>query len=329
MVRRRYFVGWMCLAVFTAAGGTLAAPPTDVVRNDWYFRESLGAIRDWDAIVGRVYLQQDKAPRPVFPVPTDGKASAWPSPMPLRLWPIANLPPRTTVRVDGGAMHIERTGPDGKPASQAVPAAEATLSCAHPGGGGKEWIYAAIERRFEWLTVARPKAASLAVDVVGHEELGRGRGDLTVTLRNATSKPLTVALRVDFHCVKEDRRLADRSVVLQPGASEACKVPVEIVRPGGGLIAVRVGVEGEVYWIPLFTYAENVAGVLGGIEKALADPPDAAAGKRLDDLKRETAAWEADGSAGTPRRGEVCSNRPARCATRCCSGGFPSTDCCW
>jgi len=144
MAQRRYFVGWMCLAVFAAPGGTLAAPPTDVVRNDWYFRESLGAIRDWDAIVGRVYPQQEKAPRPAFPVPTDGKASVWPNPIPRRLWPTANLPPRTTVRVDGGAMQIERIGPDGKPASLAVPAAEATLSCAHPGGGGKEWIYAAI-----------------------------------------------------------------------------------------------------------------------------------------------------------------------------------------
>lgn len=129
--RRPGFVGWMCLMVFTAAGATRAAPPADVVRNDWYLRESLGAIRDWDAIVGRIYPQQGQAPQPVSPVPIDGKAGAWPNPVPFRLWPTADPPPRITVRVDGGAMQIERTGPDGKPASQAVPAAEAMLSCAH------------------------------------------------------------------------------------------------------------------------------------------------------------------------------------------------------
>jgi len=38
---------------------------------------------------------------------------------------------------------------------------------------------------------------------------------------------------------------------------------------------VRVGVEAEVYWLPLFTHAEDVAGVLAGIEKTLADVPAA------------------------------------------------------
>jgi hypothetical protein len=180
----------MCLAIFAAAGAALAAPPADVVRNDWYLRESLGTIRDWDAMVARVYPQKEKAPQPVFPVPADGKTGAWPNPVPFRLWPTADMPPRITVRVAGGAMQIERTGPDGKRGSQAVPAAE--------------------------------------------------------------------------------------------------------------LIVVRVAVESEVYWIPLFTYAEDVAGVLAGIEQAFADVPDAAAAKRLDELNREAVAWEPDGAGRNP-----------------------------
>jgi hypothetical protein len=285
-------VGWICLAVFTAFEALPAAPPPDVVRNDWYLRASLGAIRDWDALIARVYPLKEKTPQPVFPVPLDGNVVAWPNPIPLRFWPAAGPPPRVTVRLDGGAIQVERMRPGENPARQSVPASEAVLSCAHPGGGGKEWIYAAIERRFERLTVARPQAAPLAVDVAGHEELGRGRSELTVTVRNASSKRLTAALRVDFHAIEEDRALAERTVTLPPGATEACRISVEIRQPGGGLMVVRVGAEGDVCWMPLFTYAEDVAGLLSGIEQARADLPDAAAAQRLDELKREAAAWE-------------------------------------
>jgi hypothetical protein len=300
MDQRLYFLDWMCLTVVLAVGATHAAPPTNVVLNDWYLRESLGAIRDWDAIVGRVYPQKEKAPQPVFPVPADGKASVWLNPVPVRLWPTANPPPHITVRLNGRAMQIQRTGPDRKQGPEVAPTAEAMLSYSHPGGGGKDWIYAAIERRFERLTIACPKAAPLALDVAGQEELGRGRSNLTVTLRNATAKLLTPTLRVDLHSVEEDCVVTDRAVLLHPGATETCKIPVEIRRSGGGLIVVRVDLKDDVYWIPLFTYAENVVGVLAGIEKTLADVSNAAAAKRLDALKGEVAAWESDGAGRDP-----------------------------
>jgi len=72
-------------------------------------------------------------------------------------------------------MQFVQAGPDGKPASQAVPAAEARLSCAHPGGGGKEWIYAPLNARFRAADRRSSRSAALAVDVAGHEDSARPR----------------------------------------------------------------------------------------------------------------------------------------------------------
>jgi hypothetical protein len=52
-----------------------------MVRNDWYLRESLEAIRDWEVLMKRVYPRKEKTPQPVFPVPVDDKPAAWPNPV--------------------------------------------------------------------------------------------------------------------------------------------------------------------------------------------------------------------------------------------------------
>ena len=207
MDRRSHRVGWMCLTIFLAAGtgsrrsasgrGLQRLVFAGVPRRD----PRLGGHRN-----SRLPAES-AGERAAAGFSRPGGRQSGPVAQPHSTPAVAGRGSAATYHGASGRRDhaVVQAGPDGKPASQAVPAAEARLSCADPGGGGKEWIYAAIERRFERLTVARPKAAALAVDVAGHEELGRGRGDLTVTLRNATAKPLIVA--------------AARRVPLRPGGS--------------------------------------------------------------------------------------------------------------
>jgi len=55
----------------------------DVVREDWYFRESLGAIRDWESILARwEEATPERARTPVLPVPAGGEVVVWPNPIP-------------------------------------------------------------------------------------------------------------------------------------------------------------------------------------------------------------------------------------------------------
>ena len=69
----------VCLAV---------APGREMARRDWYLRESLRAIRDWEAILAEWEQATPEEQRtPALPVPTDGEAVEWPNPIPLRLLP--------------------------------------------------------------------------------------------------------------------------------------------------------------------------------------------------------------------------------------------------
>ena len=61
------------LVCLVAVPGRCAAPVDDTVRDDWYFRESLSAIRDWEAILDRWEKTTPEAKRtPSLPVPGDG-----------------------------------------------------------------------------------------------------------------------------------------------------------------------------------------------------------------------------------------------------------------
>ena len=79
------------LACLWCVGGLEAGPPpdaADMARADWDYRESLAAIRDWDAVLagGAEALGVD-GDVPMFPVPSDGRDVPWPNPIPARLIP--------------------------------------------------------------------------------------------------------------------------------------------------------------------------------------------------------------------------------------------------
>ncbi len=80
-IRRLYHLALLAAATLAVAwislGKTTKVHGSEVVRNDWYFRESLRAIRDWETILAR--WEQDKPPQavpPTFPVPPAAKTSS-------------------------------------------------------------------------------------------------------------------------------------------------------------------------------------------------------------------------------------------------------------
>ena len=85
-------VGWPRLAALLVAltliAPAAAAGPPDIVREDWYLRESLSAIRDWEEILAHWQKTLPEAERtPKLPVPNNGQAVVWPNPIPTSLLP--------------------------------------------------------------------------------------------------------------------------------------------------------------------------------------------------------------------------------------------------
>lgn len=86
-----------------------AAAPAGIVREDWYFRETTRAIRDWERVLakGDSALPEGNDP-PTFPVPTDGEPVSWPNPIPRLLLPPGEVPEEVRVRLEGDRVAVAR-----------------------------------------------------------------------------------------------------------------------------------------------------------------------------------------------------------------------------
>ena len=97
-------VFWIIVVLAASGARAWAAPPfSEVAVGDWYFRESLVAIDDWETILVEREAEVAEADRiPVFPVPDDGSPVAWPNPVPQSLLPSGarDNPVRLQVDVD-------------------------------------------------------------------------------------------------------------------------------------------------------------------------------------------------------------------------------------
>ena len=127
----------VCVYLLAAAAAAPAADsPATIVRRDWYFRESLTAIRDWEKLLAAWETRTPK-PRqvPVFPVPADGKPAAWPVPIGPTLWPGRSGPPRVQVRQDAAKVRVDQQGGEGKVSASDATAGQTVTGCKHPGGG--------------------------------------------------------------------------------------------------------------------------------------------------------------------------------------------------
>ena len=183
-----------------------AASADTMVRGDWYFRESLSAIRDWEAILTR--WEQEAPPRarvPVFPVPIDGGVVDWPNPIPLLLLAAEDRHLRERVRWVEGKIEIEHSRPRGGVERERFAPGQPIVGYKHPGGGGKDQWYHVYERKFDELTTFVAKPSPLAVQLPSPLDLKRGRGEVPVTLRNVTSRTLLIELSLELDTPQKSR----------------------------------------------------------------------------------------------------------------------------
>ncbi len=153
-----------------SVSGMASGMAFDRVRDDWYFRESLGAIRDWEEILAGWEKRTPEADRtPRFSLPASGAPAEWPNPFPCLLLPAADRG-RPVVRLRAVDRKIEVLRARGEEALArriAVPG-QTLLGYKHLGGGGKDRWYHSYHRRFDrWATFRPVFAPSRIVSRLG------------------------------------------------------------------------------------------------------------------------------------------------------------------
>jgi len=235
-----------------ASGSVRAAgTPLEMVRRDWFFRELLNAIADWEDLLAEWERATPEAERtPVFPLPSSGEAVEWPNPIPAIL---------LGVTAQGGCA--KSPPPKLRLSLAQVKPGETIVGYRHAGGGGKSHWYHSYVRRFDRLLSFRPRPAPFALRVDAPLDLKRGANELAVALRNATDKPLVLQLSLRFLSpgVKV-RQVAAREVALPPTGTREARFAVELASEGGGLLILTAAAGGESYWLPFFTHVEKLGG---------------------------------------------------------------------
>ncbi len=288
------------ISVLLLASGlrsAVADDSTSIVHRDWYFRESLAAIRDWEDVLGRWEQDTPESARtPVLPVPASGDVAEWPNPIPLKLLPPDGLR-SLRVRCRDGRMLIGRTGPGSAPQQDEVAAGAEVLGYQHPGGGGKDQWYHAYHRKFDRLTRFRPQSARFSLRVAAPLDLTRGENELTMEVRNAVQQPLSLRMHGEFRTPGGTRDLGELTAELAAGATAVWRLSLRLDAPGGGLVIVSIRDGDQAYWFPLLTHVEQVADVLASLEQILAERPDAVAAQELAGLQRRAGQWSVGGEA--------------------------------
>ena len=291
-----------CLSVaavlVVAADASPAAPTTPgIVYQDWYLRESLRAIRDWESILAEWEAATPEEQRtPLFPVPSDDSQAVWPNPIPRTLIPVRDWGYTLAVAASDAGVVLTRSEPGGEPATQAALPDGAVVGYKHPGGGGADRWYHSYSRRFDGMTTFMPRPAPFALQIATPCDWLRGANPLGVGVRNATDDRLSFPVRLSFRSAASDWTREIREVTLAPREQAKLSFGVDLAEPGGGLVIVEL-VFGETrYWVPLLTHVEDVAAVLDGVAQALADRPDAAGQARLAELRKRAEDWSGSGA---------------------------------
>ena len=324
-------IGWtLVLSLATAAAGA----PDNVVRRDWYFRQSLRAIRDWETLLAQWEKRTPEKDRtPVFPLPADGQGVDWPVPVPASLWPKGR--PRVQLRLaadEKGKSQVRVTRGPG--AAEFAPPDKPLVACRHVGGGAKDHWYHHYHRRFDAMLQVVPRLAPFALELAWPDDWQRGTNSLSLRLRNAGDSPLRVALDLTFlNAAGGPIPCGRQELDMSAKATASARFDVHLADPGGGMLVLNIQAGKENFWLPLLTYVEDVEGVLRGVEQVLADdamrdacsvpvraldendkdPPDGLpprggttsdASTELRHLLRRRAAWSASSpSAGAEWRG--------------------------
>ena len=298
-LRRSAMLG--ALAVVFLVGIAAAEPPSDIVRADWHFRESLGPIADWETILARlegsVPAQELTA---AVPVPVGGEQVEWPNPIPLMLLPVEDRENRVRLRLVGGKVAVERSPDENLKGDQTVAPGDTVVGYKHPGGGGKDQWYHAYHRRFDRLTTFAPVSAPFGIKIVSPTDFRRGTNELTVELSSVVDEPIELDLQLEFHAPEATNTCGKQPLKLSGRATQSVQFAVELSRAGGSLLILTVVGPERTFRIPLFAHVENVARVLDGIERILADRPDAEAAKMATQLRTRVEQWSAPSGSSAP-----------------------------
>ncbi len=300
VVPQRLQVLWLLLVV---ARGAAAGEATEAVRRDWYFRESLTAIRDWEAVLAAWETETPAKERtPVFPVPSSGEAVDWPNPIPLMLLPAGDVGRRVRLRLIDGSVEVQRRGGQQSAVATVAPGTS-VLGYKHPGGGGKSRWYHRYHRRFDGMTHFRPVPAPFHLRLEAPLDLRRGENVRLATIRNVGGDARRFDIRLTLHTPKGKRLCARRELSL--AGSSGVRLPITLEDQGGGLLILDIRVGEQRWWLPLFTHVEAFSAVLRSIEQVLADTPDADAARRLAALRQGGGAWRERFEAASRLRDEL------------------------
>ena len=277
------------------------------VRADWYARESLVAIRDWERILelrAKAGANGDYAP--LFPVPADGRAVAWHNPLPHSLVPPEDRSLRIDVRLVGDRIRVETAGKGPKPEAHESQPGKPVRLYQHPGGGGKDRWYHGYARRFDQLCTVQPRPAPFALRMDLRRPFALGPNRIEIELRNVTDTTVRLEAGLTFHPARKPRREPQppRACELPPGAAQSIPLHFTLNDPGGGLVLLELETHGQDasghYRVPLLTHVEDVPAVLRAIDTILADTPDHDGRARLGDLSRRTQDTLREATTGTP-----------------------------
>ncbi|MGQ9729881.1 MAG: NPCBM/NEW2 domain-containing protein [Candidatus Zipacnadales bacterium] len=261
----------------------LAAHTADMRRWDWYFRESLAAIRDWETIL----VEWEKATpedqrTPLLPLPADGSPITWPNPIPQTLIPLPDNCPPLLLRLVGGQLQITRTQ-----TAETVPLTDTIVGYRHPGGGAKDHWYHGYYRRFDGLTQFRVAPAPFRLILSPTYDFPRGDSRFRVQVESVNNQPLELLLRLEFWCPGHAPTLAEAKLLLAPGSARTTYLPITLQEEGGGLLILHLQADAQHWWLPLFTHVECLSAVLDSCKQILRDYPEANGTAKLKALRAQ------------------------------------------
>jgi hypothetical protein len=290
----------LTIVAITAPMGWASPPLQETVRDDWYFRQSLAAIDDWEAILARLETEglEDRL-TPRLPVLASGETVVWPNPIPRMLMPPQDRDLCVGVRMVDGKIEVLHVAAGQATSQTMAQPGTPVIGYRHPGGGGKDQWYHAYHRRFDRLTAFAPVPAPFAIRIDTPLDLERGRGELVIHLSNPGNEPRTLSIQTDRHTPQATTRGDPRQVVVGSRSTETVRLAVHLDQPGGMLIGLTFATEDQSFWLPILTHVEQTAPVLEGIEKILADTPDPQAEGELSAIQERARRWlDADSTSG-------------------------------
>lgn len=305
--------GSFCFGVFVivaVSGARCRAelPVSEMAVDDWYFRESLVAIDDWETILADRETEVAEADRiPTFPVPGNGDTVVWPNPIPLSLLPAGSRANSVRLQFDRESNAVLTRDSQNESGERHVQVGKTVRGDRHPGGGGESQWYHRYDRRFDSLMALRAQPVPFSVEVAERWNPRLGKNLLTVVFSNIAESPVKLKLRCHFHqrCPSSEgstegssaqpswRRgdriqrqlLEDQLIELNGGERKVVPLAFELSRPGGGLMLIDIATESQTYWFGLLTHVEDVPAVLHSVEQILSDTPDAQGALQLAELR--------------------------------------------